>query len=123
MTSAAVVGIPDKDLAVERAAGEALGAGVTGGGEDPVLGAGELANLLLVLGVELADFVVGGRGEKRLAGGRELVGFAAERRFGGLLAFGDAPAVQLVVAAGRIDFLAPRDETARPAPADCGRCR
>src|SRR5262245_22760658 len=93
----AVVGVPDIDLPVERAAGQPLGAGVPGGGEDPILGSRELANLLLVLGVELADFVVGRFGEEELASRRQLVGLAAEARFRSLLSLGDAPPLQLVV--------------------------
>src|SRR5262245_20065516 len=102
----AVVGVPDIDLAVERAAGQPLGTGMPGGGEDPVLGPGELANLLLVLGVELPHLVVRGFCQEELAGGSQLVGLAAEAGLRRLLPLGDVPPLQLAVAACRIDLLA-----------------
>src|SRR5262245_62649842 len=75
---AAVLSVPDEHVSVECAAGEALGAAVISGGKDPVFGAGEFANGLLIGEIELPNFVVGRRSQESLTGGSELVGFASE---------------------------------------------
>src|SRR5690606_24720039 len=93
--------IPDAHFAIEAARRQSLRPGVIRRRDGPILMCGEGADFFQRLRFVLAHGLIGRAGKEMVAGKEQLVDFSAKRRFRRLLAIGDYPAMNLVVASAR----------------------